>query len=159
MEHNMEFDKTGKKLPYKVPDGFFRDFSGKILEQARKREKRKKIILLVVRLSAAASVLLLLTLGYIFLPGLREVQSTVADKTTEPVENQALAFKEKDDPAPSKGRVAETEITTVNDKTTIESRKSENLESLLAELTAEELATLEGFLSTEIYIDELHNNE
>lgn len=61
MKEEREFEQYGKRLPYRVPEGFFEDISGKTLQLAKSRGKKAKILRLTwFAVGVAASVTLLI---------------------------------------------------------------------------------------------------
>jgi hypothetical protein len=68
-----EFQNIGKKMPYRVPDGFFEHITGNTLAEARRRRKGRKFrILLLSSVALAASLAAMLFLFTLFAPGIRE---------------------------------------------------------------------------------------
>lgn len=57
---DFNFDKTGKKMPYRVPDNFFDDVENKIIANAHSRQRRHRGLTLAFRLTAVAATLAIL---------------------------------------------------------------------------------------------------
>ncbi len=65
MKADNEFDGIGKKTTYKVPDGFFEHISERTLSKAKQRElKRRKTLMLWRTVAVAASLSAIAILGY-----------------------------------------------------------------------------------------------
>lgn len=58
------FDKIGKKVPYRVPDTFFDEVENKIIIEARKRQNKRNILKIFYRsVAVAATIALLMIVG------------------------------------------------------------------------------------------------
>lgn len=58
------FDKIGKKMPYRVPDTFFDDVENTIMINVRKRQNKRNVFKIFYRIIAVAATLaLLLVIG------------------------------------------------------------------------------------------------
>jgi hypothetical protein len=58
------FDKIGKKMPYRVPDTFFDDVENTIMINMRKRQNRRNTVKIFYRsIAVAATLALLLVVG------------------------------------------------------------------------------------------------
>lgn len=58
------FDKIGKKMPYRVPDTFFDDVENTIMINMRKRQNRRNVVKIFYRsIAVAATLALLLVVG------------------------------------------------------------------------------------------------
>lgn len=53
------FDKIGKKMPYRVPDTFFDDVENTIMINMRKRQNRRNVFKIFYRIIAVAATLAL----------------------------------------------------------------------------------------------------
>lgn len=151
MEDFFDFEKIGKEVPYKVPDGFFEQNPERTLQKARQRtqDRRKRLILWrSVALTAAAVVLLLL-----YLPHHQPKPKTgsVAQKTAVP-EQPSVRMPEQ--------TLTRTAPITVSKKPALKEdtgkmNSGENIEDVLNDLSDEELLDLEAMNSTDPYIDAL----
>lgn len=64
------FDKIGKKMPYRVPDTFFDDMKNTIIINARSRQNRHNILRITYRsIGAAATLALILIVGSLGISG------------------------------------------------------------------------------------------
>ena len=54
------FDKIGKKMPYRVPDTFFDDVENTIMINVRKRQNKRNVFKIFYRIIAVAATLALL---------------------------------------------------------------------------------------------------
>ncbi|MGM9859293.1 MAG: hypothetical protein ACI31C_00910 [Muribaculaceae bacterium] len=57
-----DLDRIGKKMPYKVPEGFFEDMEKRIKEQTTEQSKRRNILRHVIRYAAIAATIALVWL-------------------------------------------------------------------------------------------------
>ncbi|GAB3195858.1 hypothetical protein ABID22_001638 [Pontibacter aydingkolensis] len=66
MEDKFDFDKVGKRMPYKVPQDFFDKITESTLAEAERRNNvtKQPKLLLWRALSVAASLVILFTVGY-----------------------------------------------------------------------------------------------
>lgn len=66
-EKEFDFEKIGKQMPYRTPDGFFENMRHRVMEQASdgKRHKSKSHLKLIMATALAAAAMLL---GVIFFP-------------------------------------------------------------------------------------------
>ena len=54
-----DLDRIGKKMPYKVPEGFFEEMPSRIIERATRRQHRNNILRHVIRYTAVAATIAL----------------------------------------------------------------------------------------------------
>jgi hypothetical protein len=156
MKNNTDFEAYGKKVFYKVPPGFFENITGKTLEIAKQRmKKRDKIKRLGYSIAAAASVMILLTLAIVFNQQKPEQKLVYQhkDRQIDTIAKQPDATN----PAFSESIINKSEINrdSANQET---DASTENLESILLAMNKEELSFFAEQLSTEVLIDEIHNN-
>lgn len=157
MKEAEDFGKIGKKIPYRVPREFFGGITERTLEKAIRRRKQNKIRLIRSSLAVAATLLLLVTVGYLlFQPG-SDPASVAESKKPVPVKDGSRVAIESDKIAEKKVPDQSIEVKhpaeVQNDPVS-----TENLDSLLALLTDEELKFFSGLISAEITIEDFHKN-
>lgn len=94
MEDNFDFNKVGKRMPYKVPQGFFEKVTENTLAEAERRTatNKKPAVFLWRAISVAASLAILLTIGYFVYTG-----NTAGDKPIAAVKPKASQTIPADD--------------------------------------------------------------
>ena len=163
MEEYPEFQKIGKKTPYKVPEGFFEDISEKTLLNAKQKMQihKKRLVFrsVMATIGAAAAVIL-----FIFLkPGQepRPVSNLTAQKqqeTTQPTiqikqeTTQVAAIKEIKEAVPAKNI---PEKSTITEEKIPEEYAYEDVEDILNDLSDEELLQLAAMYKEDQFIDVL----
>lgn len=73
------FDRIGKKMPYRVPDGFFDSFEDKIIDEVRRdsrRNSRRTLKFICRSIAGAAAIALLIVF---FHPALQEEESDFSE--------------------------------------------------------------------------------
>lgn len=97
MEDNFDFDKVGKRMPYKVPQDFFDKITENTLAEAERRTavKKKPDVFFWRALSVAASLAILLTIGYFVYTGNSAADKPIA--ATEPKATQSIPADEPDE--------------------------------------------------------------
>lgn len=59
------FDKIGKKMPYRVPDTFFDELENTIMIEVQKRQNKRNILKIFYRsVAVAATIALLMIVGF-----------------------------------------------------------------------------------------------
>jgi hypothetical protein len=174
MEDNFDFDKVGKRMPYKVPEGFFDKITESTLAEAERRNTIKKETTLFnwPAISVAASLVLLLAFGYIFYLNRTEQKDQVAvlDKPAEKVTPSEIAAKtEKNDPTspnvvPEITEKAKNQVTSETTKTAkvekhkpellTQADKPESLDEVLANMSDDELMLLAAVAETDLNVYE-----
>ncbi|MFA5326760.1 MAG: hypothetical protein WC384_03115 [Prolixibacteraceae bacterium] len=154
MKKDTEFQEIGKKIPYKVPEGFFDELSLKTLAEAKKRsESRRKFRILWQSVAVAASLTGLAFLGYYFsapekavvVPVVAE-QPKVAKPQVQEVQPEKMAepqivVAEKIEPEPN------PEVAEENSK--------EDLSDLLAGLSDDDLLQMAAMIKTDPFMEEV----
>lgn len=174
MENNFDFDKVGKRMPYKVPEHFFDKIPESTLAEAERRQSIKKETSWFSwpAMAVAASLVLLLVFGYVFYMN-RTVQDTevaILDEEVIPAERAKVAANTEiiEPPAPTVvapvSEKAETRITTETTKPAkqaipkpaqlAKSDKPESLDDVLADITDEELMLLAAVAETDLNVYE-----
>ena len=161
MKNEADFARFGKKIPYKVPEGFFGDITEKTIELASQRKKKHKIRLGRISFAMAATFLLLVTIGYFLMrtdPAKEEFAKTDGPEKTNTEWNGI------EEPAPLPASIGKTETvaepagTKTQTNVHAEKNRDEELGNILASLTNEELKFFAGIISEELTIDEIQNN-
>lgn len=153
MKEDIEFQEFGKKLPYKVPEGFFEKISAKTLQEARKREQsaRRRVIALRT-LAVAASLVAVAFLGYHkFGPEKPEPVQTAEVIATppheQPVQNVDTTLKS---PAIAEQK---TSVAAPAEK----AKPDENLSDVLADLSDDELLQMAAMYKSDTFLNESTN--
>lgn len=162
MEEYPEFQKIGKKTPYKVPEGFFEDISEKTLLKAKQKVQihRRKMVFrsVMATIGVAAAVIL-----FIFLNPAQEskpASNLTAQKqqeTTQPttlkkpqiIQDQPI-IKEAKKELPEK---IIPEKATVTEEKIPEEYAYENVEDILKDLSDDELLQLAAMYKEDQFID------
>ena len=172
MEDNFDFDKVGKKMPYKVPPAFFDKITESTLAEAERRAAAKKQTTwfsLWPAMAVAASVALLLTIGYFVYSGrtasdnnlaVTEPQPTTEQKavTAEPqalpesMEMQQPALAQTDRQPQEPGTKMKKEQP--KSHTLPKAQKPESLDDVLANISDEELMLLAAVAETDLNVYE-----
>jgi len=150
MSEDPEFQKIGRKLTYKVPDGFFEQVSEKTLLKAKKREQTSKSRMITLRTFAVAASFLAIALLAYFITGTEkpEIKQVVQDKQivvkdtirqTEVVAKQ-ITIAEIKKAAPVKAVAIEN--------------KPEGITDVLSELSDDELLQLAAVYKSDLFIEE-----
>jgi hypothetical protein len=170
MEEDFDFDKVGKRMPYKVPSGFFDSIAGSTLAEAEKRAAAKKEqtppVLWRV-LAVAASVAVLVTIGYFMYTGSKlkndnllagAVNIGAAGSDTllipEPVHPLATQNKSKAAPGPKAANAPIPEQQQQQQQQLASAAKPETLDEILASISDEELLLLAAIVKSEQYVYE-----
>ena len=161
MKENIEFQEIGKKIPYKVPEGFFEQIAEKTLQKAKQRtqEHRKRLVFLRT-LAVVASAAAVLLLG-IFIPGHDpKPESNLALQDKQPVEQTIIQKKPqtaKQQPtAEIRSKVAEpVSEKAIPEKDVIGETATEDIGDILADLSDDELSQLTVMYKTDPFIDDL----
>lgn len=159
MNLDSEFREIGKRMPYKVPDGFFENITEKTLEEARRREKtRKKYIVIWRSMAAAASLTALIVAGYLLfnLPPQMNTRQTARDVISEfqNADTNKEAIKEmKSLPSDKETGDNESELIAGNG-----SADEEGINDFLTSLTNDELIELAAMYESDIFIEDTENN-
>lgn len=157
MKKNPFSEKFEKKVPYKVPAGFFDEITEKTLQKAKERRRREKIRTLTIWISAAAGVLVIIMFAGLNINwyGGKPQIKTVLQVETElpeigPVENQASV-------SDSSHEISKEPVNKKQDSVSDDSEEyqEETFENLLASLTEEQLHIIAGQISAELYLNEL----
>ena len=152
MKKNIDFDEIGKRVPYQIPADFFGVITNRTLELARAR--KKKVIKMRYSI-AAASVILILTFG-IILNRTNTEEKSAFQRVNRPLDTTV--------PEPVRLISAPLDCSKISNpvnhpaKIPEEDGSSESLENILLAMNREELSFFIQQLSTEIFIDEIHNN-
>jgi hypothetical protein len=158
MNSESEFQNTGKRMLYRVPDGFFSKITAETLHKAHLQEKaeKKRRIIRWRSLAAAASLIVMVVSGYL-------VFSPVPEKESEPVAHKIQDVPQTDKvlqgDLPVLSPVIETESYV---KQTVDGENAlpemEKMEDLLASLSDDELLEWALALKTDYFITESENN-
>lgn len=148
MKEDNEFQKIGKNIPYKAPDGFFELVSEKTLLKAKQREKnRKKILVLWRTLAVAASLAAVVWLGYFIQDtGLKQVSNPIVQNEQQTIQKQEVVRQ------PVINEIIKSEAEKVPEKTIVEENNTEVVSDVLAELTDDELQQLATMYKTDPFI-------
>jgi hypothetical protein len=175
MEDNFDFDKVGKRMPYKVSEDFFEKITESTLAEAERRNSIKKETTWFSRpaMVVAASLVLLLAFGYVFYLNRTDQKDKVAvvdepTETTAPAE--MAANTETNDPlgpiivvppVPEKAKsqvIAETTKTATHSKPKsaqlAKAEKPESLDEVLANISDDELMLLAAVAETDLNVYE-----
>lgn len=154
MEPFEEFRNAGKRIPYEVPDDFFKKFPQETLFAAKQRERKSRHILYVWRsLAVAASLAVFAVVGYFMirtdkLPESRTfVQETPLNEQSseiKPVEPKPRTMAES-----GKSRTVK-ESEPIPDKLIL----TEKMDEILADMTDDELIQLAAMIKTDPFIVE-----
>jgi len=154
MNQEPEFPQIGKRMTYKVPEGFFERITEKTLKEAGRREQMRHRTLLFRRLSGIAALfILLVTAGFWFINRIHQPEQTVSQLREE---------RKVDQPSPEISNPVETEDTSVQspatlflpDSSYLEEFGEEPLDVVLAALTDEELILLATQNEADIFMEE-----
>lgn len=150
MKKNNEFQEIGKRMTYKVPDGFFKQVSEKTLRKAKQREQNHRKSLLLWRTVAVASSLSALALlGYfMFEPGKPEKNLIVQEK--QPVTIQILEQKKEI----SKQSAVDEIKKVIPENILVKENEVEGISDVLADLTDDELLQMAARFKTDPFIGE-----
>ena len=146
MKKEFDFEKSGKKLPYPVPEDFFRNITEKTLKKAKERQQKAKFRKLVF--TAAASVLIAVAIGFSVIVS-RQNKTEVAESIQpEPkIENNTVQRGSNINTNNSTDQAAKNTVT----------EKPETLDKLIANMSDQELNELAEVLSVEIFMDDLNS--
>ena len=150
MKEDIEFEEIGRKMPYKVPKGFFDKISQKTLLLAKQREcKSKKIVMALRTFTVAASFSALALLSYFMMEKEKPMTTLiVAQKQTvvkdtirqEDVIVKQIAISKPKKVAPVK--IVAKEI------------HQEEITDVLSELSDDELLQLASVYKSDPFIEE-----
>ena len=88
MEHNYDFSKIGKQMPYTVPDGFFDQLEENVMNEVKAQPARKKATVLRMAIRAAIAIAACIALFLV----VKKVLPQDNDTITDDFENVELAF-------------------------------------------------------------------
>ena len=89
MEHNYDFSKIGKQMPYTVPDGFFDKLEENVMNEVKAQTgKTKKATVIRMAIRAAIAIAACIALFLVVKKALPQGQ----DATIDDFENVELAF-------------------------------------------------------------------
>jgi ABC-type Na+ efflux pump permease subunit len=174
MEDNFDFDKVGKRMPYKVPEDFFDTITESTLAEAERRNTLKKEATWFnwPAISVAASLVLLLAFGYVFYMNRTEQKNQVAvlDKPAEKVTPSEIVAKAEPNDAsvptvvPQITEKAKNQVTAETTNTAIVTKqkpellakadKPESLDEVLANMSDDELMLLAAVAETDLNVYE-----
>lgn len=150
MNEDKEFQETGRKLPFKVPVGFFEHISEKTLLKAKQREQSSRKLLIVLRTFAlAASFSAIALLGYYITETEKpEIKQEVQNKQTEIIDTiQPTKVITK--------QITIAEIKKVTPaKTIVKETQPEEITDVLAEMSDDELLQLAALYQSDPFIEE-----
>ncbi len=175
MEEEFDFDKVGKRMPYKVPSGFFNKITEETLAEAENRAaaKKKTTFGLWQVLSVAASVAVLLTVGYFMYTGRHQehtdknmivaTEPTATEPTEAPVAD-AVPVPEPEQPVatvPEQPKLAvvpkpktRSEKVPEQQQAPAQTENPETLDEILASISDEDLLQLAALAETDLYVYE-----
>jgi len=159
MNTEPDFQNIGKKMPYKVPDGFFDRITEKTLEKAHDREnQRRRKVVLWRSLSVAASLITVVLAGILFFPA-------VPEKTSGPVvQNVPAEIKKKNvsqeisTPVKSSLKADIKPAQAPVEKPDSSAAESEAIDDVLASLPDEELLGWAVTIKNDMFIEETENS-
>ena len=169
MEDNFDFDKVGKRMPYKVPPAFFDKITETTLAEAERRSgfaKKQVSIKWWPAMAVAACLALLLAIGYALYTGRSVNDSRMAVSEQEKAEQTLTPDEKLEAPAPTEEQptLAQVEVKTQPEKKVAEEKpkptispktgKAESLEDVLASLTDDELMLLAAVAETDLNVYE-----
>ena len=149
MEENNEFQKIGKKLPYKVSEDFFGQISEKTLREAKVRKQHKgKHIFLWRSVAAASLIAAAVLIGFLVINQPEETKLTAQNdqiKTEQAIKQESPAqiqpvIEKKPTKTPEKAKSVEAD--------------NEKLTDVLTDLSDEELFQLAAMIKTDPFIGE-----
>lgn len=153
MKPSDEFPEVGKKLPYREPNDFFEGLSEKTLQLAKNREQnRRKTLILWKTLTVAASVSALALIGYYLTGPEKPVNSPIVQEK-QPAEQHIIT-----EPKIEKQTVVATETKNKESVKTpeknIEKIEYENVDTILTDLSDEDLQQLAAMYEADPFINE-----
>ena len=79
MTKDFDFDKIGKKTPYRVPEGFFDEMQQQVMQQVEKPGRRN---LFVRRMSYAVIAAAAAVLAFVFIPFYSNDKQAISETTS-----------------------------------------------------------------------------
>jgi len=154
MNENKEFQDIGKNTSFKVPAGFFEEFSEKTLLKAKQREllRRRKLVLLRTA-AVAASLVAVFLLGY-FIPDsdlkMKSKPTITANQSVEHpiIQNQEITKQT------TVIEIGKTVPEKVPESIIAAEINSEEIDAVLADLSDDELLQLAAMFKTDPFISE-----
>ena len=173
---NFNLDNLEKKTPYQIPENFFEEMQGNVLQNIEKKPvKKTKVFRLNFSVVTSLAAALAIIFGFTFL---WKTNQTDITKPTEVVQNTVSEPTMKNDTKPVENSLAKVDAATISDiqktaesiekqstekvslnTTTTEksiATSDENYEQLLNSLSEEELKELSKNSDQDIYL-ELYN--
>ncbi|MDX5419583.1 MAG: hypothetical protein LPK09_10235 [Hymenobacteraceae bacterium] len=169
MEENFDFDKVGKKMPYKVPPAFFEKMTESTLAEAERRStvKKQTWFTLWPAMAVAASLALLLTIGYFVYTGqttsddMMAVQEQEVKQEAPAAEEIQVIPNEENTEQPGMAQVEQPAkpgpvVALEQPKPDVLPRatKAETLDDVLANISDEELMLLAAVAETDLIVYE-----
>ncbi len=154
MKRGTEFQEFGKKMPYKVPEGFFDGISAKTLEEAKRQSVvQRKIRILWQSVAVAASLGGLAVLGYYFTAPEKAVVVPVVAEQNQSVEIPIQEIK------PEKAKIpqiaAVPDVKPEEQTTASKENREEDLSDLLAGLSDDDLLQMAAMIKTDPFMEEV----
>ncbi|MEJ8801866.1 hypothetical protein [Pontibacter sp. H249] len=171
MKEDFDFNRVGKRMPYKVPPDFFEQVTQSTLAEAERRgNKHKQPVLFVWRaMAVAASLAILLTVGYFVYTANKAYEPAIATTETGQQQNAPVIVeqptnevKEETETAPAKpeeqtlAAITKPEDPSIKPRTNqlTNSKMPETLDDVLATISDEELMLLAAVAETDLHVYE-----
>jgi len=151
MNTSNEFDSIGKRTTYKVPDGFFEQFSEKTLRIAKQREQKRKNILTLWRtigIAASMTAVALLAGYWMSEPNIPVTSPIVQNTKSEirPSTDQTELIRQPQTIPEMKQPAQQKIVTSGNDQ--------EGISAVLSDMSDDELLLLAAMYKNDPFLEE-----
>jgi len=154
MKQSEDFPGIGKKLPYQVPNDFFDQISAKTLERAKQQKRSQAKRLIIWRsVAVAASLAAVVFLGFL----IQDNQKADEIVTAQKIKPETTIISEQNQPI-RELPVVEPAKNDVSEKHAPETKSTEDMNEVLADLSDEELMQLAAMYKADPFTDETINN-
>jgi hypothetical protein len=152
MKNDNDFEEFGKKIPYSVPDDFFKNITIKTLGKAKEEIRKSRISKIIISVSVAATVLIVFSIGFSVLKSNQQKQEIVITQNQLP-EKPEIEIQ-RDEMIQYETEEKATENINIEAHTE-ETDQPETIEDLFAQMNEDELRELASILSDELFFDDL----